>query len=448
MAPPNLVAHALAEALLAEPASPRQLAAWWSGVLGLDRTPAWLRRMARRVTGRVASSGRRDARQLVELIARDVGFALAARGGALAVRRWPVVEAAMQPAPGPPSTWEIPELATSGDLAAWLGLSTAELDWFAGTEARPGRTAPGPLAHYRCTWRAKRGGGLRLIEAPKDRLRAIQRRILHAILDHVPPHDAADAFRKGRSILTHAAHHAGSEVVIVLDLASFFLSVRASRVFALFRTLGYPEPVSRLLTGLTTCATSAEVWAGLPPPRFAAEVTERFRARRLHRAAHLPQGAPTSPSLANLATFRLDVRLAAAASACGARYSRYADDLTFSGGADLARRADAFHTMVSAIVLEEGFTVNERKTRVLRRSVRQVVTGLVVNTRPNVRRDELKRLEAILYNCLRDGPAVHNRDGHEDFRAHVAGRVAWVASVNAPRGAKLQTMLDRIDWAR
>ena len=82
--------------------------------------------------------------------------------------------------------------------------------------------------------------------------------------------------------------------------------------------------------------------------------------------------------------------------------------------------------MVSAIVLEEGFTVNERKTRVLRRSVRQVVTGLVVNTRPNVRRDELERLEAILYNCLRDGPVAHNRDGHEDSARTWRG--AWPGS--------------------
>ncbi len=95
-------------------------------------------------------------------------------------------------------------LPTISDLAAWLGLSTVELEWFAGTEARSGRVAQGPLAHYRCMLRAKRGGGARLIEAPKDRLRAIQRRILHAILDCVPPHDAANGFTKGRSIVTHA----------------------------------------------------------------------------------------------------------------------------------------------------------------------------------------------------------------------------------------------------
>jgi hypothetical protein len=60
----------------------------------------------------------------------------------------------------------------------------------------------------------------------------------------------------------------------------------------------------------------------------------------------------------------------------------------------------------------------------------------------------LERVEAILYNCLRDGPAAHNRDSHEDFRAHVAGRVAWIEAVNAPRGAKLRAMLDRVDWSR
>jgi hypothetical protein len=264
----------------------------------------------------------------------------------------------------------------------------------------------------------------------------------------VPPHDAAHGFRRRRSIVTHAAPHAHAAIVIVIDLGTFFATVRASRVFALFRALGYPEPVARSLTGLSTCATPAEAWATAPAPSTMSEVRERFVARRFYRAAHLPQGAPTSPALANLCAYRLDVRLAAAASACGARYTRYADDLTFSGGDDLSRRARAFQTMVCRIAVEEGFAINAAKTRFLRRGVRQEVTGLVVNDRPNVARKELERLEAILFNTRRDGPSAHNREGRPDFRAHLTGRVAWVESVNPRRGAKLRALLDAIEWTR
>jgi hypothetical protein len=107
-----------------------------------------------------------------------------------------------------------------------------------GSAGRSGRTPPGKLAHYTCRWRRKRSGSVRLIEAPKLRLAAIQRRIFRAILDCVPPHRAAQGFVRRRSVLTQAASHAGA--AIVMDLASFFAQVRASRVFALFRTVGYP----------------------------------------------------------------------------------------------------------------------------------------------------------------------------------------------------------------
>jgi RNA-directed DNA polymerase len=448
MAPPSIVAAALAEALEAGSASPRSVASRWASVLGFETAPAWLGRMARRVAARVAQDPPRRRDDLVRLLERDRGLSNAAVGGALGVRRWILAPASMLPAPGPLATWDVPRLATSGDVAAWLDLSVPELEWFAGTEGRSGRTPPGKLAHYRCRWRKKPSGGLRLLEAPKLRLMAIQRRVLHEILDRVPAHAAAHGFTKRRSILTHAAPHAGAAIVIVMDLASFFAQVRASRVFALFRTLGYPEPVARLFTGLTTCATPREVWAEAPPPRTARDVRERFSARRFYRAPHLPQGAPTSPALANLAAYRLDVRLDAAATSCGARYTRYADDLTFSGGAELRRRARAFTAMALRIAAEEGFAVNPQKTRFLTQSVPQRVTGLVVNARPNVPRSDRKLLEAILFNARRDGPASQNRTGHPDFRAHLMGRVAWIESVDVRRGAELRRLFDAIDWNR
>ena len=102
----------------------------------------------------------------------------------------------------------------------------------------------------------------------------------------------------------------------------------------------------------------------------------------------MPQGAPTSPYLANLAAFRLDQRLSGLASACESTYTRYADDLAFSGSDRLVRGAKTFCTHVAAIAMEEGFVVNFHKTRLMRRGVRQHLAGIVVNEYPNIRRDE------------------------------------------------------------
>jgi hypothetical protein len=231
--------------------------------------------------------------------------------------------------------------------------------------------------------------------------------------------------------------------VLKVDLKDFFPTVTAARVVALFLAAGYPEPVARLLAGLCTNRVPREVWEapGAPGPG-----PETWRARRLYEQPHLPQGAPTSPALANLLAYRLDARLAGLAASAGARYTRYADDLVFSGGRDLEQSLRRFTAHASAAALEEGFAVNPRKTRVMRRGARQRVAGVVVNDRPNVARDEFDRLKATLHNCLRSGPHAQNRDGHPDFQAHLAGRVAHVMMLNQIRGQKLRKMLGAIAW--
>lgn len=168
--------------------------------------------------------------------------------------------------------------------------------------------------------------------------------------------------------------------------------------------------------------------------------TLRFRER------HLPQGAPTSPALANLVAFRLDARLHAAAAAVGATYTRYADDLAFSGDQAFAAGATRFRDLVQRVAASEGFELHPRKDRRMRRSARQRLTGLVVNARPAPPRDEFDRLKAVLHNCVRDGPASQNRAGVADFRAHLRGRVAWFEHASPARGAKLRASFERITW--
>ncbi len=341
-------------------------------------------------------------------------------------------------APLPPfATLGVPALATLGELGAWLGEAAGQLDWLADERRGHGRATAPALQHYRYAFVAKRRGGVRLVEAPKPRLKAIQRRILHEILSAVPVHDCAKGFVAGRSCLGGAQVHASEAMVATYDLAQFFPSIGLRRIHGVFRSLGYPWAVARRLAGLCSTVTPGSVVRRLPEPGPAA----------LYRVPHLPQGAPTSPALANLLAWRLDVRLHGLACAAGANYTRYADDLAFSGDAAFAARIDRFGRVVATIVEAEGFSLNADKTRIMPRSTRQRVTGIVVNAHCNVGRDTFDALKATLHNCGRLGPVGQNHAGVADFRRHLDGRVVWVEQVNPWRGAKLRALFERIDWS-
>lgn len=335
----------------------------------------------------------------------------------------------------------VPQLRTLGDLAQWLAMSIERLDWLADSRRQHEQTKIPILQHYRYVFAAKRAGPPRLIEQPKPQLMAVQRRILREILDLVPAHPAAHGFIKGRSALSGAAVHAGERVVVCFDIAGFFPSVLPRRVHGIFRSLGYPWAVARLLTGLCTTSTPEQVFLRSPEGR-----RHGFQSRKQFASPHLPQGAPTSPALANLAAWRMDVRLQGLASHLGLAYTRYADDLTFSGPLHSARGAARLQTVVAGILEDEGFALQPRKTRLMRRAQRQVVTGLVVNDGVNVPRTEFEVLKAILHNCAKSGPEGQNHAGLTDFRAHIEGRVGWVEQINPTRGRRLRRVLDRIAW--
>ena len=381
--------------------------------------------------------------QLVAFLYDDRGMSRAAEKMA-ALPSWRKFRAAPLVMDAPPprmGALAIPAITNEAALAAWLGVPLRKLLWYADTSGRNRRHPCGPLRTYGHRWVSKGGGRSRLLEIPKPRLKKIQRRILADILNAMPPHDAAHGFRPGRSIVTNAGPHCGKRLVLRFDLADFFPSVSSARVFHTFRTVGYPVAVARLLTGLCTTRLPSDAWDARPNPRPDDHATWQRLASR-----HLPQGAPTSPALANLAAFRLDRRLAKLAACADAEYTRYADDLTISGGEELARRAKRLTVLVGAIAAEEGFALNHRKTRAMRRGQRQRVAGVVVNAKPNTPRAEFDTLKATLTNCARHGPASQNRGGVPDFRAHLAGRVSHVASVNPVRGRKLWALLDRVKW--
>ncbi len=351
--------------------------------------------------------------------------------------------ARMVPEKGAPEKWVLPEITSVGDLANHLDLEIPSLRWLADLTGMERRVGDGPLRHYCRRWIKKRDGSARLIESPKPRLKQIQRRILCGILNQIEPHEAAHGFRAGRSIATFARPHTGKAMVLRMDLRDFFLCVNASLVSAIFRTAGYPERVANLLAGL--CCSVTPLDALMANPGLQRDRTWSMRKR--FELPHLPQGAPTSPALANLAAFRLDLRLAALAKRADVAYTRYADDVTFSGAENFARSVERFQILVAAICLEEGFEVHHRKTRAMSRSVSQRSAGLVLNERVACPRKDFDQLRAILHNCAKHGPDLENRDHHPDFRAHLAGRIAHITSIDPGRRERLQRLWDQIQWA-
>ena len=359
----------------------------------------------------------------------------ARRGTTVRVVRLPVVPGAMGV-----RRWPVPEVADLPALADLLELPLDQLSWVADPRGLQRRTPAGPFHVHRHRWVERPGAVPRLLESPTPLLRAVLRRVLDRILVWVPVHPAAHGFVRGRSAVTHARTHVGAESVVCLDLRSFFSSISVARVNGLFRGLGYPEAVAWALACLCTHPTPVRVLAGMPP---GGTTSGRAWARASLQQRHLPQGAPTSPALANLACVTLDQRLAGLAGAAGLTYSRYADDLTFSGARGSAGR---LVFAVGTIARDEGFDLNPAKTRVRSATERQEVTGLVVNDQLGVPREYHDQLRAVLHDAGRNGPAVANRLGHLDFRGHLEGRVGWVESVNPARGRRLRAQLDAIVW--
>ena len=408
----------------------------------------WLRPLIRRACSAFDNEPlHRKEETLARFILQDKGFALAwialCQEQRLLLGRLFFVRPGMSPVAGAPASWALPQLVTPTALADWLGLKLPQLHWFADCHGHETEAAPGRLRHYTYRLLPKAAGKWRLLEMPKPRLKAIQRRLLYDLLNRIPPHDAAHGYRRQRSIITFASPHCGQRMVLRFDLRNFFPSVRSSRIHSLFAAAGYPLDVARLLTGLCTNVVPGDVWRELPSG-LAGPVL--WQEQQLYKSPHLPQGAPTSPAMANLCAYRLDCRLHGLAQSLGAVYTRYADDLAFSGDKRLERSARRFQVQVCRTALEEGFEVNTRKSRFMRQGVRQQLVGVVVNVHPNIRRADYDCLKAILHNCVHQGPASQNLGGHSDFRGHLLGRIDHVTRLNAARGQRLHALFDQICW--
>ncbi|HWB02605.1 MAG TPA: reverse transcriptase family protein [Verrucomicrobiales bacterium] len=376
-------------------------------------------RASTREEKRAAAAARRAlrAKAIEGRKATDIIFLGRSVSGGLADRRANVEKLA---------AFSLPVLTSPADIATALGLPIHRLRWLAF------HSEASPVSHYVRFTVPKKSGGTRELAAPHHDTAAAQMWILVNILERVPVRESAHGFVKGRSIMSNAVPHVRRDAVVNVDLKDFFPTITFPRVRGIFEGLGYSPAAATVLALLCT-----------ESPRRTVE----YDGKTLHVATGaraLPQGACTSPALSNLAARKLDARLNGLARKTGWTYTRYADDLTFSASGETAKQCGGLLTALRRFCAEEGFTVNEKKTRVQRQNTQQTVTGIVVNRRPNVPRDLYRRLRAILHNARKTGLAAQNTENHPNFVMWVQGMIAWISMANPDRGRILRTAFDKL----
>lgn len=312
----------------------------------------------------------------------------------------------------------LPQLTSFSDIASALSLEPQHLQWLVYERG------DSQVDHYIRFTIPKRSGGNRLISRPRPSLQQAQQWVQHNILRSQPLHPAAMAFRSGVSIVDNARLHSGSEVVVRLDLKDFFPSITFARVRGLFESFGYNPGVATVLSLL--CTDSPRVLLTLDEQSHVVPVGDRS----------LPQGACTSPALANLVARALDRRIQGYATKAGWVYSRYADDLVFSSK-DEAASPHRLIRGISTVITDEGFVVNEDKTRVMRAPNRQTVTGLMVNQGVDLTRRDLRRIRAFLHRCSTQGLEVVSEEIGKDAESVARGYLAYARMVSVSAFEKL-----------
>lgn len=262
------------------------------------------------------------------------------------------------------------------------------------------RAAKAPVNFYRNFTISKRSGKPRTISEPLPSLKEIQLWVLRNLLDKMPVHPAAKAFVAGRSIKNNARFHRGQRRVLTVDVKDFFPSISSDRVKAIFVKAGYNSRISSLLANL--CCLNGKI----------------------------PQGSPTSPAISNIVCLDMDEEFFQYARSRKLRYTRYADDMTFSG--DVIRHSDIKH--IYRIMRSYHFEPNLEKTRLMRPHQRQQITGIIVNNHMQVSREYRRELRQHAYFIGKFGieeHAVVNEITHIRFRDHLLGRANHALHVNS-----------------
>ena len=274
---------------------------------------------------------------------------------------------------------------------------------------------------YRTLTLKKKNGGFRCLLAPNPPLISIQYWIKENILDQLTFPEHVTGYQRGKSIIDNASFHSGQEIIMKFDLRNFYDSIKISRVYRAFRYLGYGKSISIDLAKLCTAVNKS-----------GEEI--------------LPQGSPSSPAISNIVCIELDRRLYHYALKHRFNYSRYSDDITFSGSkSNILKKS-----VISRIIEECGFQINEKKTRYVGTGNCQTVTGLNVNNGVTISKKRRKSIETHLHNCLRFGPYNHlekiDMKHRTNYREWLLGNIYFVMSIHPIQGRKMKEKFDRINW--
>ncbi len=260
-------------------------------------------------------------------------------------------------------------------------------------------------------------GKIRTICAPSRSLKIRQQWILSHILNQIPVAECCEGFRKNHSICTNARKHIGYAQSLNLDLKDFFPTITQGSVFQIFQEMGYSRDAAEYLAVL--CCHDKK----------------------------LPQGAPTSPCLANIVCRKMDEQLMKFAAEQKLVYTRYADDLSFSGNCELSE----YYEQIRNVIWEYGFLINSDKTRIYKGNRRKMITGIVVREDGlSVPRNYKRKLRQEIYYCKKFGPASHlehiSSDKMVNFREYLYGKAFYVKMVEPITGQKFLDELNEIRW--
>jgi RNA-directed DNA polymerase len=288
----------------------------------------------------------------------------------------------------------------------------------------------------------KRTKGHRRIIAPYSDISEIQNWIKINILDNLTPDINSTAYQKGNSIYNNAKIHENNEVVFNIDLEDFFETITERRVYGIFKSIGYAKNVAIDLAKICTIKISEEKFEELNE-----DVKIHFEDYIQLDEYVLPQGACTSPSLSNLICRKLDSRFSKLANKLGLQYSRYADDITFSGATDNLPTIK----LLRKIINEENFKINDNKVKLLKKGNRQMITGLLVDGKVRIPQKYKKEIFRHLRFCEKFGGFTHftKISPGKSFRKEwLHGKICFVHSVE-PEIAKIMFQkLKEIDWEK
>jgi len=304
-------------------------------------------------------------------------------------------------------------------------------------------------ANYRMFPVKKRSGGRRFIHAVSGQLFSVQQFINADILQNVAPHTSSFAFHWNGGIQKCAAMHCGAKWLFQFDLSDFFYDINEIDVFRIFQQLGYRKLLAFELARIcTTIHLPAHLKCTFKVHRYFPECHPPYGVS--YDAGVLPQGAPTSPMLSNLAARELDERLFEFAVANGFVYTRYADDITLSAR-ELPSRVSVgdIHRQSTHIIRTCGFRENKKKTRVAGPGSRKIVLGLLIDgDQPRISRETYNRIDRHLYAATKFG--IVETASHEGFDSaygfynHLAGLISFVNDVDKKRWTEFHARLSKI----